>query len=172
MSLRSFKVRITTVGVGGGQISVSKQGETFQPRPVEYRSLKVEFRKRFSWVSLHASWIVNLSSSRKDRGNRNVDCSTCHEDVLVSSYEEVEQVRIAHAVHRGNDQLAELKLRVVSEGGFAKGVGCVENEDVRTVRRKTEGVHYRTQAVHYKDGSLRFREKGHVLRSVRRAAMS
>lgn len=106
-------------------------------------------------MSLHASWIVNLSSFCKDRGNRNVDRSTCHEDVLVSSYEEVEQVRIAHAVHRGNDQLAELKLRVVSEGGFVKGVGCVENEDVRTVTRKTEGGLYRTQAVHYKEATCK-----------------
>lgn len=38
---------------------------------------------------------------------------TCHENVLVSGDEEVQQVRVAHAVHSRDDQLAKFKLRVV-----------------------------------------------------------
>lgn len=47
--------------------------------------------------------------------NNVVNCErrTCHEDVFVPRDEEVEQIGIAHAVHGGDDQLAELEFRVV-----------------------------------------------------------
>lgn len=40
--------------------------------------------------------------------------------MLISGNEKIEQVRVTHAVHGGNDQLTELKLRIVSGGDFAK----------------------------------------------------
>lgn len=56
---------------------------------------------------------------QKDRVHaprRGHDRITCHENMLVSGDKKVEQVRVAHAVHCGDDQLAELKLGVVSGG--------------------------------------------------------
>ena len=37
-----------------------------------------------------------------------IACCTCHEHVLVSGDEEIEEIRVADAVYRGDDKLTEL----------------------------------------------------------------
>ena len=57
--------------------------------------------------------------------------------MLVSGDEEVQQVCVAHAVYRRNDELAELKLRVVPGDGKGRKRKEDKTREEKTTRRTT-----------------------------------
>lgn len=93
------------------------------------------------------------------------DYITCHENVLISGDKEVEQVRVAHAVHCGDNQLTELKLRVVPGEEFAE-----KDKEKTETPEQLEGEGRSTELMQ-EGGSVHdnqySRGKGHVPRRVR-----
>lgn len=160
----SLGVRVSSrlFRVGGGDFRVQNKAAFRQDAS---RTVHQKPNCKVFSMPLPATWIAKRSSSCRGRGNHNIDRNTCHEHVLISGDKKVEQVRIAHAVHRGNDQLAELKLRIVSGGDSAKEVAS---------KTKTSGqlLSIKRSDIQTLGDSRHFQGKGHVLLSDRRAGTS